>query len=77
MRSRFDERSIALEEAVTLASGGEPLHTIVNFERLTTSRVQAVVDDRFYQVEAIIATDSRTDALDASISAIALSLCVD
>jgi hypothetical protein len=28
-------------------------------------------------VEAIIATDSRTDALDAFISAIVLSLCVD
>ncbi|MDO8629418.1 MAG: hypothetical protein Q7R41_02900 [Phycisphaerales bacterium] len=73
----FAGGDLLLEEAVTLANGGEAFHTIINFEGLTTSRVQALVGDRLHQAEAIIATDSRTDALDASISAIVLSLCVD
>lgn len=73
----FAGGDLLLEEAVTLANGGEAFHTIVNFEGLTTSRVQALVEDRLYKVEAIISTDSRTDALDTYISAIALSLCVD
>ncbi|MEK7710642.1 MAG: hypothetical protein AAB341_02000 [Planctomycetota bacterium] len=73
----FAGGDLLLEEAVALANGGEAFHTIVNFEGLTTSRVQALTSGGLYTVEAIIVTDSRTDALDAFISAIVLSLCVD
>ena len=73
----FAGGDLLLEEAVTLDNGGEAFHTIVSFEGLTTSRVQALTSGGLHTVEAIIATDSRTDALDAYISAIVLSLCVD
>jgi len=73
----FAGGDLLLEESVTLADGGEAYHTIVSLDGLTTSRVQTLVNDRLYSVEVIVATDSRSDAIDALASDTVLSLCAD
>ncbi len=68
---------LLLEESITLANGGDAYHSVVSLDGLTTSRVQAFANDRFYTVEVIVATDARTDDTDALASDTVLSLCVD
>ncbi len=73
----FAGASLLLEEQVTLAGGTEAFHSIIDFEGLTTSRVQAMIDDRVFTVEVIVESDVRNETLDSTISDIVLSLCIE
>jgi hypothetical protein len=65
------------EEEVTLSNGGEGFQIIIRFDGLTAFRVQALSDARLFHVEAVVEESARTADMDAVLSEIVLSLCIE
>lgn len=65
------------EEEVTLSNGGKGIQTIIRFDGLTTFRVQAMSNARLFVVEAVVEESARTADIDALLSEMVLSICVE